>query len=147
RIGIRIEELWGEPVDIEWAQAGGCFFIVQARPITGLRAETPALLVWNDSLPGDYLLTSANLRDAIPDVMTRCTWSIVERFMEDAMVAGMLGGHRLYGNIGGRFYMNLSVLESVAEAFWARKKLAESSEQVFGRMPSGVEVPLVPISR
>lgn len=36
RLGAQIEHLYGMPMDIEWAMAGGTFAIVQARPITAL---------------------------------------------------------------------------------------------------------------
>jgi len=36
RIGVQIEELYGQPMDIEWALSEGRIFIVQARPITAL---------------------------------------------------------------------------------------------------------------
>jgi rifampicin phosphotransferase len=36
RIGVRIEELFGQPMDIEWTLSHHRFFIVQARPITAL---------------------------------------------------------------------------------------------------------------
>jgi rifampicin phosphotransferase len=36
RLAREIEQLWGEPVDIEWAMHDGQIFIVQARPITAL---------------------------------------------------------------------------------------------------------------
>jgi len=38
RLGARIEALYGQPMDIEWALADGRFFVVQARPITALPA-------------------------------------------------------------------------------------------------------------
>lgn len=141
-IGVKIEALWGMPVDVEWARAQGTFLIVQARPITGLPAEPIELTGWNDSLSGDYLWTSANLGEAIPDVMTPCTWSIVQRFMMDAMVVQYILGHALYGNIGGRFYMNLSVMTAMASAIGLRKKNAAAMEMVFGRVPDGVDVPI-----
>jgi rifampicin phosphotransferase len=58
RTGLRIEELFGRPVDVEWARAGREMFVVQARPITGPAAAAPAAEVspgelWNDSLGGD----------------------------------------------------------------------------------------------
>ena len=58
-------------MDIEWALSDGRFFIVQARPITTLRAQTPALEEWNDSMSGDYLWTCANVSEAVPDVMVK----------------------------------------------------------------------------
>ena len=36
RIGVRIEDLYGQPMDIEWALRDGRVFVVQARPITAL---------------------------------------------------------------------------------------------------------------
>src|SRR5512133_1698305 len=43
KYGIRIEEHFGAPQDIEWARADGRFWIVQARPITALpEPEAPA---------------------------------------------------------------------------------------------------------
>jgi len=147
RLGIRVEELWGDPIDIEWARADGKLFLVQARPITSLPAPKPQLLVWNDSLGGDYLWTSANLGEAIPDVMTPCTWSIVQRFMADAMFEQQVVGHPLYGNIGGRFYLNLSVMHAMAAAFGMKSKIESATEQVFGRLPAGLEMPIPKISR
>ena len=36
RLGVQIEQLYGLPMDIEWALHDGRFFILQARPITAL---------------------------------------------------------------------------------------------------------------
>jgi phosphohistidine swiveling domain-containing protein len=43
RLGVQIEELYGMPMDIEWALADGAFAIVQARPITALPPEVRVL--------------------------------------------------------------------------------------------------------
>jgi phosphohistidine swiveling domain-containing protein len=46
RLGARIEALYGQPMDIEWALAGERIFVVQARPITALPdAATPGAAV------------------------------------------------------------------------------------------------------
>lgn len=37
RVGVRIEQHYGVPQDIEWAYAGGTLYCLQARPITTLR--------------------------------------------------------------------------------------------------------------
>ena len=117
-------------------------------PITTLPAQAPATEEWNDSLTGDYLWTSTNLGEAVPDVMTPCTWSLVQIFIADTMPVPAIDGHRLIGNIGGRFYMNLSVLATLAAAFGlSHKRFAEANEQAFGRLPAGLEIPLVPVSR
>ncbi|MEV0995823.1 PEP/pyruvate-binding domain-containing protein [Nonomuraea sp. NPDC050202] len=142
-LGARVQELYGTPMDVEWTRRAGTFAIVQARPITGLK---PRLEEWNDSLKGDYLWTGGNLGEAIPDVMTPITWSFVRRFIEEAMSASTLPGFDLVGNIGGRFYMNLSIVHSIAAALGMRSRLGVI-DQVFGKTPPGLEVPLVPVPR
>ena len=39
RLGLRVEDHYGAPQDIEWAIAGGQTYLVQSRPITTLAAE------------------------------------------------------------------------------------------------------------
>lgn len=87
RLGVKIEGLYGQPMDIEWALHGDQIFIVQARPITTLHEHNSKNVEWNESLGGDYLWTNGNLGEAIPDVMTPCTWSLVQIFMADDCVA------------------------------------------------------------
>ena len=41
-LGLRVEEHYGAPQDIEWAIAGGRIFLVQSRPITTTAAAAPA---------------------------------------------------------------------------------------------------------
>lgn len=148
RIGVQVEDFYGQPLDIEWALHGGRFFILQARPITAWRGHSPATGQWNDSLTGDYLWTNGNLGEAIPDVMTPCTWSLVQIFMTDAMATSSIAPYHGYGNIGGRFYMNLSMAASLAAAFGMnRKRFAKMTGEVFGRLPGGLEIPLVRLSR
>ncbi|WP_433440205.1 PEP/pyruvate-binding domain-containing protein [Nonomuraea sp. CA-141351] len=142
-IGARIQALYGTPMDVEWARRGSEFAIVQARPITGIK---PQVEEWNDSLKGDYLWTAGNLGEAIPDVMTPITWSLVRLFIKEAMSASALPGFDMVGNIGGRFYMNLSIVHSIAGALGMRSRLS-AVEQVFGKLPAGLDVPMVPVSR
>lgn len=42
KIALQVESLFGCPMDIEWAIAGGRIFILQARPITTLPAAEPS---------------------------------------------------------------------------------------------------------
>jgi rifampicin phosphotransferase len=42
-LGVQIEQLYGQPMDIEWAIDGGHISIVQARPITALPEPCPTL--------------------------------------------------------------------------------------------------------
>ncbi|MEV1174938.1 PEP/pyruvate-binding domain-containing protein [Nonomuraea sp. NPDC049784] len=142
-IGTRIQALYGTPMDVEWARRGSEFAVVQARPITGIK---PQVEEWNDSLKGEYLWTAGNLGEAIPDVMTPVTWSLVRLFIKEAMSASALPGFDMVGNIGGRFYMNLSIVHSIAGALGMRSRLS-AVEQVFGKLPEGLDVPMVPVSR
>lgn len=103
---------------------------------------------WNDSLSGDYLWTSSNLGEAVPDVMTPCTWSLIQVFIAEALPDLFGKGCPPIGNIGGRFYMNLSLTATIAAVFGlGRKRFAELNEEVFGRVPDDLEIPLVPLSR
>ncbi|MEO6086066.1 MAG: PEP/pyruvate-binding domain-containing protein, partial [Umezawaea sp.] len=141
-LGRRVEELYGHPVDVEWAVHDGEVFVLQARPITVAAHEE-----WNSSLDGDYLWTCANLGEAIPSVMTPATWSLVEVFMSETMSVPRLGPHRIAGNIGGRFYLNLSVALGVSAALGIEDFVRKATEQAFGRLPDDVAVPPLPMSR
>ena len=151
RIGVRIEELYGQPMDIEWALHDGRVYVLQARPITTLRDTEPPTEEWNDSLIGDYLWTNGNAGEAVPDVMTPCTWSLLRIFLPEAEPLASLKGIReyhLYGNIGGRLYLNLSLETTIAGVFGVgKKRLKAALEEVFGRIPEGLEIPPVPVSR
>ncbi|HEX4815148.1 MAG TPA: PEP/pyruvate-binding domain-containing protein [Nonomuraea sp.] len=142
-LGARVRELYGMPMDVEWARRDGAFAVLQARPITGI---PPRVEEWNDSLKGDYLWTAGNLGEAIPDVMTPMTWSFVRLFIHEAMPATALPGFDLVGNIGGRFYMNLSVIHTMAGALGMTRRV-NAVENVFGKLPPGLDVPKVNISR
>ncbi len=144
-LGQRIEALYGQPMDVEWALQRGQIAILQARPITSPRAEAEE---WNESLGHDFLWTSANLGEAVPDVMTPATWSLFRRFIYGAMQANFTAGFRPVGIIGGRLYMNLSLTATQASIiFMPRQTLVGLLGQAFGRIPDDVEIPRIPISR
>ncbi len=143
RIGRRVEALYGRPMDVEWALSAGQLAILQARPITSQPTDE-----WNDSLAGDFLWTSANLGEAVPDVMTPATWSLFRRFIHGAMQANFTAGYAPVGIIGGRLYMNLSLTATQASViFMSRKTLVGLLEQAFGHIPDDVDIPLVPVTR
>ncbi|MCC8246547.1 PEP/pyruvate-binding domain-containing protein [Saccharothrix luteola] len=135
-LGARIQDLYGVPMDVEWAVAGGRIAVLQARPITALPE------VWNDTLRGDYLWTCANLREAVPSVMSPATWSFAR-----VLAQPPIAGHPTSGNIGGRFYLNLSAALAVGRALGLNRFLWRTVELYFGRVPAGVEVPPLPLSR
>jgi pyruvate,water dikinase len=68
RLGARIEELYGRPMDIEWALHDGRIFLVQARPITAL-PEPRAALDWTLPQPkGRYVRSS--VIELLPDPLS-----------------------------------------------------------------------------
>ncbi|MGD9529816.1 MAG: PEP/pyruvate-binding domain-containing protein [Pseudonocardia sp.] len=140
-IGARAEELDGVPVDVEWARTNGRLIVLQARPITTLR-ET-----WNDSLAGDFLWTAANVGEAVPDVMTPCTWSVVKIFLAESLPLPAVAGFGLTGNVGGRLYLNMSVMLAVADALFVGRRAREGIVQVFGGVPDELLVPRLPVGR
>ena len=53
-----------------------------------------------------------------------------------------IGGYSPIGNIGGRPYLNVSVLMTMAAAAgMKRKRLFESIGDIFGRVPDDLEIP------
>jgi phosphohistidine swiveling domain-containing protein len=70
QLGVQIEELYGMPMDVEWALADGRFAIVQARPITALpEPELPVPAEWPMPNPkGQYM--RASIIDLMPDPLS-----------------------------------------------------------------------------
>ena len=144
RIGLAIEKLYGEPVDVEWALGAGELSVVQARPITtpASRPDTGPGEQWNDSLAGDYLWSNGNLGEAFPDVMTPATWSFVELLMSRMTFPPSLPGYRGYGRIGGRFYANVSMSISLeALAGISPRRFAALFGPVLGKLPPVEDIP------
>jgi rifampicin phosphotransferase len=148
RIGTQIEQLYGQPMDIEWALAADRFFTVQARPITSLPHQHKNIDAWNDSLTLDCLWTRGNIGEAIPDVVTPCSRSLLDLFFDDMMPTLFIGGYSPIGYIGGRPYMNLSLMMTIfAVIGMKRKRLFEAVGDIFGRVPDDLDIPVLPISR
>jgi pyruvate,water dikinase len=68
RLGVKIEELYGRPMDIEWATDGGRIFIVQARPVTVL-PESPAGSEWEVPVKGRAYWRSS-VAELLPDPLS-----------------------------------------------------------------------------
>ena len=143
-LGTMITDLYGRPMDVEWCCAGDQVFVLQARPITTLSPPDP----WNDSRDGDFLWTNTNVGEAIPDVMTPATWSMVQVFLHDAMATASIPPFVGYGRIGGRIYLNVSVMKTLSAAFGVpEKRFRDLTEEVFGRLPDDLEIPPVQAPR
>ena len=114
RLALRAEELFGVPIDAEWARDGERLWLLQVRPITTLApvgcpvavAPTAASTIWSNINTGEIL----------PDVATPMTWSIIHHHANE-IVGGMIGAlgaridaQKVIGLVGGRFYFNLTLL-------------------------------------
>jgi rifampicin phosphotransferase len=143
-LAIMVEDLFKDPMDIEWCRKDDQFWVLQARPITTAIHPDP----WNDSRSGDFLWTNTNVGEAIPDVMTPATWSMVQVFLTDAMATASIPPYVGYGRIGGRIYLNLSVTTTLSAAVGINRRIYRSlTEEVFGRLPDDLEIPPVKARR
>jgi pyruvate,water dikinase len=95
QLGTQIEQLFGMPMDIEWALADGAFAILQARPITALPGpvlEPPT--EWLMPNPkGTYMRQS--IADFMPDPLTPLFSTLAVPAINEAMgrtMAQMIGG-------------------------------------------------------
>jgi phosphohistidine swiveling domain-containing protein len=125
-LGRRVEAFYGDHRDIEWAWAGGKFWLLQARPITTVSAaerervrgeEIEALRAKAE--PGGTVWARFNLAESLPEP-TPMTWAIVRRFMSGQGGFGLtyrdlgyepdpsLNEVGVYDLVCGRPYCNLS---------------------------------------
>ena len=68
RLSVKIEELYGQAMDIEWAMSDGRIFIVQARPVTAL-AESDTTLEWKAPREGRKYWRSS-VAELLPDPLS-----------------------------------------------------------------------------
>jgi len=87
KLGVRIEELYGRPMDIEWATSGGRIFIVQARPVTAL-PESRAASEWEVPFKGrQYWRSSA--AELLPDPLSPLFATLALPLWNEALQATM----------------------------------------------------------
>jgi pyruvate,water dikinase len=140
KLALKLETELETPQDIEWAIAGNKLYLLQSRPITTLAGHDPATGFWNSSLTGDYLWTG---HEVFPDVLTPSTWSVFMEFQQFNV-----GGMRGIGNIGGRLYMNVTLMKGLLRAFGrSEADLADHMAMVAVAIPDGVKIPDAPLSR
>ncbi|MEM7112946.1 MAG: PEP/pyruvate-binding domain-containing protein [Chloroflexota bacterium] len=148
KLAQRLERDLGGPQDIEWAIAGGQLYLLQSRPITTMQPYNPATGEWNDSYRGQYLWTNANFGEAVPDVMTPMTWSLLQIYAREAFSLPLPGNHPFFGNIGGRFYMNGTLAHSMLKGLgFGQKRIDAETREFFGTLPRDIDMPLIPFSR
>ncbi len=146
-LGLDIAALYVGPVDVEWCRCGDELSILQARPITtGADGSTPD--PWNDSRNTYALWTSTNIGEAMPDVLTPTSWSMAELFLRDAMATSSIPPHLGYGRVGGRVYLNLTVMYGLARLLGvSERRMRSMTREVLGSVPDEVCVPALHASR
>lgn len=83
KLGMRIEQLYGQPMDIEWALQDGRFFILQARPITAL-PEPPVALDWKLPRTGRRYARGRHAIELLPDPLSPLFATLALPLWEDA---------------------------------------------------------------
>ena len=140
KMAVKLEKELGTPQDIEWTIADGKLYLLQSRPITTLLDYDPTTGEYNSSMSGDYLWIG---HEVFPDVMTPATISLFKYF-HNFTVAGMKGT----GNIGGRFYMNYSMMKALMWAFGQKEeRIRNQIELSTGFRLKNLTSPDVPVSR
>ncbi len=101
-------------------------------------------LAWNDTLRGDFLWTNANFGEAMPEVMTPFSWSLLRQAPLSEWLH--IEGSPCLGNIGGRLYFNVSVLASILHAIGRNQ--AQILQMLEGTFHSNflpeMAIPLIP---
>jgi rifampicin phosphotransferase len=94
-LGVRIEEWFGAPQDVEWARAGGVFAIVQSRPITALpEAAAPPPTDWTVPDPSSFYVR-ASIVEQLPDPLSPLFAELVDGSVTRSLQA-------LFGELLGR---------------------------------------------
>lgn len=132
-IGIQIEELYSQPMDIEWVLHDGCISVVQARPITALpgwsssAAEPQVTQTVDWKLPdprGKYF--RASVIELLPDPLSPLfaslglpTWSrVTETLLKDLRIPGLVPGQMLITINGYGYYgMSFTPIETIKFIF------------------------------
>ncbi|QPV62560.1 pyruvate, phosphate dikinase [Halosimplex litoreum] len=100
--GDRIESLFDEPQDVEWALADGRFHVLQARPVT-------ALFPVPDGAPTDELRVyySFGHRQGMPDAMPPFVLDYWRRLTDEVTAQFGIPG-RFGAEAGGRLYIDIT---------------------------------------
>lgn len=147
RVATKLEKTLDGPQDIEWAVAQGQLHILQARPITTLSAGNLDEYAINESLVEEALWVNTNVAEAVPDVFSPLTWSII-RGIDNEL--NFIPGYYVWsGNICGRVYSNISRRVSAAHAMtgMTTERIVGLLGDLFGRSLDRVQMPLYPFTR
>lgn len=142
KLCVKVREEYGRPMDIEWAVSGGKVYMLQARPVTTLGRMNEDTFEINTTYSNEFLLTRTNVGEIFMRPVSPVTFSILE------IICGRLCLPGFIDYIEGQAYMNLSVICSLMIALgFSRDKAYSKIEDLAGKLPDGVEVPVFPMKR
>jgi phosphohistidine swiveling domain-containing protein len=100
---------------------------------------------WNDSLTGDYLWSNVNFGEAVTEVMTPLTWSVIQFTLDDWI---FLPGMPTVGVIAGRPYLNISIFMTLFSGMGRSRQdlLSYMESTLYMRLPDELEIPTIPVS-
>lgn len=104
------------------------------------------IINWHDSLHGDYLWSNVNFGEAVSEVMTPLTSSVIQFTLDDWV---FLPGMPTLGVIGGRPYLNISIFATLFYGMGrSRQDLLDYMEStLYMRLPDEMPIPSIPVSR
>lgn len=148
KLADRLTAELGGAQDIEWAIAHDTVYVLQSRPVTTLPENNQIHNSWNASLYHDNLWISSNVGEALPDVMTPFTWSLIQIYLRMTFPLTLPDNQSVMGNIGGRLYFNLSIMVAMMQALgFNQARMDYEAEEFFGHLPAGITVPTASLSR
>ena len=126
-LGVRIEEWFGAPQDVEWVRAGGAFAIVQARPVTALPEPTgPVPTDWTVPDP-TALYVRASIVEQLPDPLSPLFAELVDGSVTRALQAVM--GELLGRDVVGADDVGLPTVNGYAYYRYSRSAMLRMLRQ------------------
>ncbi|MBN1217457.1 MAG: hypothetical protein JXM69_00895 [Anaerolineae bacterium] len=133
-LAVQVEDHFGQPQDIEWAQNNSHTYLLQTRPITTLtrphfvdtsgQLDMTALLNYADEA-NSQIWTDDNVGEVIPGVVTPFSWSVLDPLGNGAFNGFLrrIGvrdypGAGLFGRFYGRVYFNQSQFQRMMHRFY-----------------------------
>lgn len=147
KLAEKLEKELGSPQDIEWAVADDKLYILQSRPVTTISYGNLDTYEINESMGADALWVNTNVGEAIPDVVSPLTWSIIRALDQES---SFIPGYYLWsGNICGRIYSNISQRISAVSALYGTNTefVMKIIGEAFGHIPKEIDIPVFPFSR
>ena len=97
---------------------------------------------WNDSLQGEYLWSNVNFGEAVTEVMTPFSWTVLKKVFGEFVI---LPGYDSVGNIGGRPYLNISLFASLFRAIGRSQQdlLDYQAGTLYMKLPEGMQIPVI----